>query len=488
MKTTSSAPQKKRSRKFLGFLIKAPLGCLGFLIGGGIVAVIFAPPSVGNLLRGKLEESFDERYAGSIEVEEAWVGSVYNDQRVEGLKLRDPAGGLVLSGALRAPRLWEQGFDDGPFLGLIEINLEEVNFVQGLDGVSNLERALTLAPSVESKVTKKSPRSKLQHINLDLPRELTFELRVARINWRRAGQPTIAMEDFVLELQTKREGWKRTLSGEGHVRLVGSGQDEIKFKCHWDDLTKFKESPWRLVFDASDVPVTLLTALSGSPGDLPTLFGHAIDQLNLKVFGSKLHERNVDLLLEDDGHMLDLRARWDRAKRALVASNARLGASVALPRNSAWAQHVLNCAVPLGDKFEMGEGPDELWMHFRDFELPLDGNLKRLQANCTFETSDVSFAYVERVQRQFSLQGRERLEESLHLSLRDGALIFDGLSLPARAAIIQLDGDLNLGDGLRKLKVKYARYPLLYLEDRRGETSRKELLEKAIRQDAKDQE
>src|SRR5688572_3200443 len=95
----------RRIPRTLSCLVKGPLGCLTFLLGATVVFVLFFPPAGGRLVRGWAEEWFAEHHAGSLELGDAWVGSVYGPQRIEGLVLRDPYGEEVLRGELHAPPL-----------------------------------------------------------------------------------------------------------------------------------------------------------------------------------------------------------------------------------------------------------------------------------------------------------------------------------------------------------------------------------------------
>ena len=54
--------------KLLGCLIKGPLGCLAFLVGAGVVFVVFLPPACGNVVSQELETWFAERHEVTLAV------------------------------------------------------------------------------------------------------------------------------------------------------------------------------------------------------------------------------------------------------------------------------------------------------------------------------------------------------------------------------------------------------------------------------------
>lgn len=469
---TSSSPLagKNPILKLMGCLIKVPLGCLGFLLGGTTMLVLFLPPSLGKLLHDQFEAKFNANFAGSIELGELWIGSFYDDQRIEGIVLRDPEGGTVLRGSLRAPDLWDLEFGSGVGWGPVRLELAELNLIQAADGSSNLARALSQRGELKASSERIQRRllKDLRGINAKASRSLMLELSIDRLRWQRGQTEPVLLENLLLVADLKREGWQRRLAADGQVQLSGSSAEPIRFQWHLDDALCYADSPWRLSLGGTDLPLGLLQAVFGSLGDMDSLLGEEIQSLQLKVFGEDQSQRKIEVVLNDEGAKLTLRADWDREAHSLLAKQAQQGASLSLPRDSMLARFALSSAVPLAQDFGLDPGVEELWMHFRDFELPLDGNLKRLRTDCTFEAKSVSFRYQEGLRKAFDLNAREHLEENLSLSVRDGVLIYNGLNLPAKRTTIQVDGGLNLLDGQQRLMVQFERFPVLELDEARA--------------------
>jgi len=474
MKSTEPRPRKNPVLRALGCLIKVPLGCLGFLFGGAVVFVLFLPPSLGELLPDKLEEAFDDAFEGQLELGELWIASFYNRQRVEDLHLISPEGELVLEGSLSAPSLFEAEFGNYESLGPISIDIRELNLVEDERGRTGLERALAWREQGEESEQDRSGDLQIQYrrtlgqYNTSLPRSLSLELSVQRFTWQPWGRDPVVFEDLVMAIDLKRDGWQRRLDGEGQMRIQGEAAGPLMIKWHIDDLIKTHESLWSISVGAQDLSSQLLSTLFGPLGEVAVLAGERADSMDLRFSGKGLSARKVDLMLEQGEQKFSLRAGLDLERHMLVASGKKEGLSVALPASSDLARVALRSAIPLGEDFHMGPSSASLWLHFRDFELPLDGDLGGLQANCTLETQDVSFAYHEELQRDFGLKQRVQLEEPLHLCLRDGVLLYDGMNFPAKSTVIQLNGQLRLQDGQRSLQVKFDRYPEKLLKDEKG--------------------
>ena len=133
-----------RPRRFLGCLIKVPLGCLAFFLGGAAIFVLFMPWAMGRVARDWLTTTFDESYEGSLEIGHTWVSSLYGPQWIEGIELRDPEGRVVIDGKVRAPSLstWFYGGDaEVEEWGPVEISIARIHIQEDAEGVTNLARA-----------------------------------------------------------------------------------------------------------------------------------------------------------------------------------------------------------------------------------------------------------------------------------------------------------------------------------------------------------
>ena len=137
----STPPRFRRLFSCLGCLVAGPLGCLSFLGGGVLVALIFLPEIGEQLILKRMPAMFREQFMGELSVESidlAWTSV----QRIEGILLLDDQGRTILSGSAELPPLlaWDSSAE-GLGLSTLKLNLDVA-----IDetGRSNFDRALTL--------------------------------------------------------------------------------------------------------------------------------------------------------------------------------------------------------------------------------------------------------------------------------------------------------------------------------------------------------
>ena len=233
----SETPPRKKVARWLGCLIKGPLGCLAFSVGAAIVFVLFLPPALGRLADRSLEEWFGENHMGSLEIGEAWIGSLYGPQHVKSLILRDPAGEEVVRAEAEAPSLGPLVVGDAREFGPIDVHVHRVDLVELEDGTTNLARALA-----ERQVgvpghpeTGLPERARGRHgYDFDVPVPVRFELALDR--WSTTGTAsgrgllenlsfhgTLVWGTVQHEFELEDEGYTATR----HQREVGAGYFDL---------------------------------------------------------------------------------------------------------------------------------------------------------------------------------------------------------------------------------------------------------------------
>ena len=262
----SKASSGRAAWRLVGCLIKAPLGCLAFFIGAAVVLVLFLPPALGGLVSDGLEEWFARRYRGTLEVKEAWLGSLYGPQKVESITLRDPERNEILHATLRAPSLgpvfWEGAEDWGP----IEIHVDNVRLVRDADGVSNLALALTRQPLTEGDEDSAH--------ELDIPRELQMGLRtvafvveIDRFSWADTAGHEVRLTDVVCDGLLNLRAPSMQMDVEGVATLTDGVVDAVAFELTLPELLRWSEPaatpPWSFELSAGPVPVAAAEILVG---------------------------------------------------------------------------------------------------------------------------------------------------------------------------------------------------------------------------------
>ena len=421
--------------------MKAPLGCLAFLAGAGVVGVLFLPPAIGKWVRF-LEERFERTRAGTLELKGAWVGSFYGENRIESVVLRDPEGHEVLHGELSAPALWRVG--EGEVFGPVVLALDRVDLRRDAGGELNLSRAFRSRDGARLDWS-------LGDLEADLESSgVRFDVLVDRLTWSDAAGRSFELEDVFGGVTVQDEGRRLALHTEGRGTVAGlpGGPDAtgaprgtFDFEARIEDIGRdFDVSPWWLRFDAGPSPSVLLLALLGADADVEAIFGPSVDSIALTMSAGAAEPARLHLTVKG-GASLQLSASAPRRSDFLLAEPEDT-CLIEFSADSAWMRQVVARILPLTEDLRF---PDtgRATVQLSRYALPLDGDLARLRGRGTFVVDDLSYALRAPFRERFRSAGRERLVKPVTVFFAEGLVHYERFGLPAGTTMLSLDGSME---------------------------------------------
>jgi len=426
--------------RFLSCLVKGPLGCLAFVLGAGVVTVLFLPPVGGRLVDRGLVEWFGENYQGKLELGDAWLGSVYGPQHIESLILRDPAGDEVLRAELRAPSL-SQLFD-GRY-GPVEVRVESLDLVEGRDGVTNLARALApraTAPRTTGPPEPEEPRRRgaRQGFQTDQDLEVALTLVIERLRYSDGNGHEGVLDNLALS---------GTLSwGPDETRLeLAGGEDQRAPEPLAVELALARSEgrapgPWSLRWSVTHAPTRLVSLLCGNGAVLERFCGSRIDGLRWSE-----PEGGVALALEDEGAQLALVAEALDGEHVLRGS-AEHFAELRVPVREPWIDGLIVPLLPPLHALLPDPTREQALLRLEDFRWPLGAPVSELSGELTlalaFDGFELEPSFVERLDRRNALPRPGELSQLLHLE--KGMAAFSDLALPLEQGHLSVAGTLDL--------------------------------------------
>lgn len=439
----------KKPWRLVGCLVKAPLGCLAFLVGALVVLVIFLPPAIGNLLRISLEDEFAERYAGSLEFEEVWFGSFYGDQRVEGMALSDPDGRPILQGWMRAPSL--RPLLDEEEWGPIRLHLTDVELVRDAEGLTNLARALSRESQEGGASTSVSLFEEDARIG-----PLDLDLVVDRLSWSEVDGPALVVENVrcSVTFSDTGPGLRMKATGYGVFSESGAAPGEV-FGVAWevkDVLALLSgETTWSFALEAKRAPSVLLATFFRSLEELQTPLGAELSAFKLQLAGEPGEPRRVEELVAAGPELeLDLRAEWHAAEGLLVGG-ADDFAVFRLPATSESALELVRTALPLARDVGLVLPAGVTELHLSDFRLPLGGDLDELRATYELRAEGATFRLPDELSERFHLGEQNRLLATRAVRLEAGEAHYDELAFAGKGGEILVSGSYRFVDGSYQL-------------------------------------
>jgi hypothetical protein len=426
---TGAAPPRRVPR-FLSCLVKGPLGCLFFALGAAAVLVLLLPPALGRVLDRALERWFSERYAGHLELGDAWLGSFYDTQRIERVILRDPSGDEILRGELKAPPLTEFLEDPSRRFGPIVLRIDLLHLVEDEDGTTNLERAL------EELEQDRADSEREDGLSTDMPFRFELDVKIARL--RSTNARGRATELTNLEFDGSFE-W-----GKEETRLVlegGSDSDDdepmhLRVELSRPEFGRLRR--WKCALSLERSPTALARTLCAPARPLAILAGPRTDRLNWSKDGP-----DVALLLEDEGARFEL---LGEELDGLVTSTGEGALTATLPCSCAPGQALLARLLPLVVALECVDPAGSHELRLADYRWPLDGDWSRLSGELALALAPASCEFVTHLRP--SLGERTLLQATpLRMQVRDGVLAFAGLAYALLPGELRVDGTLALESG-----------------------------------------
>jgi hypothetical protein len=437
-------------QRVLGCLIKGPLGCLAFLFGAGVVFFLFLPAAGGRVLSRLVEERFAERHAGTLEMNEVWLPSLYGPQRVEGLSLRDPFGDEVLHADIVAPRLDAVG--SGGAYGPIEIHAGRLDLVEDGRGSTNLARALALRDPARPPAAFRVLRGRrglafeAEELSFGIDRALTFALTVDRLSWTDAQGHELLLQGLVAtgEVVAAAEGVRLELSGR--ARLGPGDEEDATFRWVVPHLERVgvpdagsSESLLEVALTAP--PLASLEALFAGVRVLEPALGDPVERVRL-VVGADPGGTRLGLEVGSRGTELVAAGLFDPGERRLTGG-AGEGARVEFPADSWWAHAALGELLPFADALELASADGRAALVLEDLAASLDGGWPAFSARVRVEGEWVSFALPPALAGELG-GGRTRQTLPLTIPVEEGRVRFAAFPLATPRGAAELSGIYDL--------------------------------------------
>ena len=464
--TSDARARRSKGRRLLGCLVKGPLGCAAFAAGSLAMLVLFLPPTCGRYGQRELERAFDAHFEGSLDIDDAWFGSLYGEQRLRSLVLRDPDGLEILRADATAPSLRPlfTGDDDPDdsrasprrAWGPIDVTIHNLNVVIDREGVTNVARALKpreRSTDVEITVSgrgvafdQESRQGEAQS-SLELgvsvfPVDLTVERWTVARAWSR--ERALVLTDFeatgAFDDSSRRGSLGLHLAGKGAVKDTPRGI----FRCIVDlaDLELVEgRGPYELSFELRDLPSALLDRLAGAP--LTPLLGTNTRSVVVRATRSDRRPVALELSLQADAVTLDGALVLDPLRSLLTpADGAPLELSVASA--SFWTDELVRLLLPCVETV-LPPAPDaEPTLVVRDFALPLSGAPERTAATLTWP---LGLRYTLARAWCDGAEDASGAIDALTLRIEGGVVSYDDLALPLATGRLLLRGTCPLPDG-----------------------------------------
>jgi len=412
-------------------LVKGPLGCLFFALGAALVGVALVPFAVGRLLERGSERWFGRHFAGSLDLEEAWVGSTYGSQSIDGLILRDPEGDEVLRASLRAPSL------SGPWrgppyrYGPVVLRIEVLRLVPDEDGVTNLERALT----IDSGWEEEDPRTRAK---TDVELAIALQVVVERLRYTvgRGREEMLENLSFQGTLEWGPEETRLVLAGG----TLPDAPEPFRARIEVGRPEFGPRRPWSVTLELEGAPTDLARALCGPVRPLAAYAGARFDHVQWADTG-----RDAVLICRDEGARLELMGERDPTGVVMAREGGR--ASLELPCGHPAASAVAGLLLPGLVDARCADPAGQIVLRLGDFVWPVDGDAARfagvLEAQAAPLDAVPGPAFAAWTGAADLLQGLA-LDPGARCVLEPGMLAYQGWRLASPHGWIEVSGTRDL--------------------------------------------
>lgn len=474
--TSDAKPRKSKGRRLLGCLIKGPLGCAAFAAGSLAMLVLFLPPTCGRYAQREVERAFDAHFQGSLDIDDAWFGSFYGEQRVRSLVLRDPDGLEILRADATAPSLrplLTSDDDEGragastrrPW-GPIDVRVRNLNVVFDREGVTNVARAFQpreRAPDVQVVVSDRGvavdlddgpnePESSLQFSASVFPVQLTVERWTVARSFAR--ERALVLTDFegagAFDDTSRRGRLGLHLGGKGDVQGTPRGI----FRCTVDlaDLELAEgRGPYQLSFELRDLPSELLERVAGAA--LAPALGAHTRHLILRATRAERGPVALELSLQSDAVALDGRLVLDPLQKVVTPADGAPLELVVAP-GSFWTDALVRALLPCVESVQPPAADAQPRLVVRDFALPLSGAPERTAATLTWP---LGMRYTLARAWGDGAESASGAIDALTLRIEGGVVHYDGVALPLENGRLVLAGTSGLADGSLSITATHER-------------------------------
>ncbi len=443
--TPSSTPRTARSGRARRWFV-----VLAVLLLVLVLVTALAPTVLSGPGKGWVTEAFDESRAGSLEIESMSLGW-FGEQTVENAVLRDPAGEVVATvESAVLPSLWAL-MTGGGDLGRVEVVLV-ADVEADEDGTNNLMRALAPQGAVpepqprepgpgesgpgEPEPREPAPPREAPQIPRDL--RLDFELRVPRFTWSdpklRAAGTSFELNDLVATL-TVEPGEPLRFDARGQV--AGGGE----LVAQASSRTAFDASPQvDLTANVQSLATTIVDAFAGSGGLLSDVLGPTLD-LDLVAEGLSMESGTVVAELTSDLASARIAGRLEEG----VVVSTEAGSEIAFQLTPESSERIVGNLVPLVANLTPSAPETRGRLVLSDFRLPLDGDIRRVDAAARLELGEVRYDILPSVAALLKKKETQSFEpEPFGLSVANGVVAYDGFTLPMKSTALVFDGSFDI--------------------------------------------
>lgn len=452
-----SDPTNAFPLKLLGCLVKGPLGCLAFLFGAIVVFVVFLPPACGNILEEEMGTWFGQRHEGTLTIEKAWFGSVYGQQKIDGITLRDPRDSKVLEGVFTAPSLdglfFRSGSDNS--WGPVTLHLPRVDLIEYADGTTNLELALArredaVASQFQVDLGGGSDSVAVGPFSYDST-AFTIGLRVTieRLSWRAATQEVLVLRDIECDGQLRSLDGSLRLEMSGRGVFDGGKPDGLVFDLGIDSFDRWVDSeafqPWSLNIELQDAPVLMVEAMIGRAGQLAEALGEVVQSCDVLLVADSPQACSVDSLeLTSPGRArISAVGDWNIAAGELTAGKND-AIFIGFPVDSWWTREVVGTLLPLMDDVQLSSSKGLADIKLQEYRIPLSGDPWEMDGNCTVLAGNVAYRLPSAVAGELLLEERGQSGTPLEVELADGVANYASFDVPTAKGKLQVRGSLDL--------------------------------------------
>jgi hypothetical protein len=418
--------------RWFSCLVKGPLGCMAFLFGAGVVLVLFLPAACGRLLDRSLEDWFAAQHAGTLELDEAWLGSFYGPQTIGRLVLRDPEGEEVLRASLRAPSLGGLIGDRPPSYGPVEVRVSMLRVIAGEDGRTGLARALEREAG--------GPPPDLEGLRIDAPLTIDFTLWIERLRFAGADRNGATLENLCFQGRLVWEDERLALTCEGGADTLAAPAPRARL----DASRTGAGAAWERRAALQEAPALLVGLLLGSGDALEDLLGPRLDEVDLRwkrAAGAGLELEELRCVQGASS----LLARGSIAGGELTGGEGAL--RLRLAPDAPATRGLLRELVPVAASIELVDPAQTLELVASDIAWSLAGDPQRGTARLELNLPAARLALEPRAGGLLGAptDTLELLPARLVAELRGSRLAFDEQRLPLSGGSLSLSGTYELG-------------------------------------------
>ena len=487
---TTPVPAPPRRRGCWGCLFHGGLGCVAFLSGSVLAAVLFAPSLLVGPIGRLLERGINGQIAGRVDVQE--LDLAWNRGQHAVFELFDPDDQHVGRFEVRLPSLWSLlRFDQGAWR--LRVWATEVLVKVRDDGTNNLAAALA-DPDGETQWWNLGRRLLGAEEGYATSFGYQFELDGDEVVIEGLADELVVLRELSARLDRDpngRDGLRlaaKVVEGPDLERLTARGDFEGSFEFSSPRAGSRVRAPWsaapELIAQLTWNELSAATAARLVDLPLAELFGAEFGG-TLSVAGQASEGFGVTLAV--DGDALVFTGRWKDGH--LIGAGEELGGAVQVP--VAWFEDALGPRLPSGTALSTDDAawtirgsqvrlpiglPGEPWPARRDLLAGLRG-IYELHAPLYLQLVDADDSDGERGAPLADLSGatlRLALSESEDLVLElQTAFPVGPPGGPVRSAtgLLRGRGDLarTLDEGVRSVSLSTVGIGLLLLDHLRGD-------------------